>query len=301
MSVWKCVLQLDPDRSVSSGSARDLCQAIRNGADLRVYTEFRHNEHIDPSSDSSELIRESADFRVTYLLEDRWSAGVVNLRQPVELPHSFGPRPSMSFFIYNQDGQQACSRPYLDAGKFANEPDLEKTVASNPSIMKKMHLQETWDQGTNAPSRNFIYDFEVYRFCVCDNWRELFSHTADGTVISGSLDELIEAFASGCDLKVGIKGLCSDLAENPELSLDHEVLIHVGPCYYYTQTKLFIAATQPLVRISPAIPLLYKSKNWDFGWLVVKTDGQVARLLCDPCTLEFRKSNSSHTLRWFVR
>jgi hypothetical protein len=47
-----------------------------------------------------------AEFRVTYLLDDSWSAGIMTLRQPVELPEGFGPRPSLSCFLYNQDGSQ---------------------------------------------------------------------------------------------------------------------------------------------------------------------------------------------------
>src|SRR4051812_702256 len=107
-------LTLDGDRSIRAGSPAALADAIRRAADLRIATEFRHNEHIDTSSGSRELIREVAEFRVTYLIEDRWSAGIMTLRQPVDLPDGFGPRPSMSFFLYNQDGQQAIARPFLD-------------------------------------------------------------------------------------------------------------------------------------------------------------------------------------------
>ena len=70
---WSCVLELDAERARSAGSEEALCDAIRRGADLRVYTEFRHNEHIDVDSDNAELIKESMDFRITYLLEDRWT------------------------------------------------------------------------------------------------------------------------------------------------------------------------------------------------------------------------------------
>ena len=44
-------LTLRADRSVESGSEAELAAAIRRGADLRIYTEFRHNEHIDTASD----------------------------------------------------------------------------------------------------------------------------------------------------------------------------------------------------------------------------------------------------------
>jgi hypothetical protein len=96
-------LALNADRSVRSGSFAALADAIRRAADLRIATEFRHNEHIDTDSASAELVREVAEFRVTYLLDDHWSAGIMTLRQPVSLSDGFGPRPSMSFFLYNQD------------------------------------------------------------------------------------------------------------------------------------------------------------------------------------------------------
>ena len=41
--------------------------------------------------------------------------------------------------------------------------------------------------------------------------------------------------------------------------------------------------------------------GWDFGWLLPHTDGFVAYRLCNPYTLEFRKSEGRHATRWFVR
>lgn len=110
----RCVLELDMQRNVIGGSTKALKNAIKNGADLRIYTEFRHNEHIDTSSDNNQLIREVSDFPATYVIDDKWVAAMMTLRQPVTLPDRFGERPSMSFFMYNQDGLQACARPYLD-------------------------------------------------------------------------------------------------------------------------------------------------------------------------------------------
>ena len=81
-----------------------MASAIRAGADLRVGTGFRHNEHIDPTSENQDLVREVMDLRITYLIEDHWVAGIENLRVPIQLPDGFGPRESMSFFLYNQDG-----------------------------------------------------------------------------------------------------------------------------------------------------------------------------------------------------
>lgn len=295
---WKKVLELDEHRSIKSGSEAQLVEAIGRGADLRIYTEFRHNEHIDLASENNEIIQEVADFRVTYLLDNRWAAGVINLRQPIEIPTGFGERPSMSFFLYNQNGDQAIARPFLD-GKVA-------TGAKGPSPlqdhteMPKYHQFDAWDYGTNAPSSNFVYDFDTYKFFVCDNWQEVYSNDVNGRTVSGSIDNLAEAFANGREVKVGIMGLCDDL-KGSQASTIHEVFVHCGSSYYYTRSKQFCAASHPVVRVKPAVPLKYHSENWDFGWLMARSDGHVARWLLDPYTLKFNRDHMRYAVRWFVR
>lgn len=296
---WKSVLTLDSNRKVISGSNHALADAIRNGADLRVYTEFHHNEHIDTRSSNPELIQEVADFRITYLLEDRWVAGIINLRQPIDLPNGFGPRPSMSFFLYNQNADQAIARPYLDgqvpAGKKGPAP------VDDHSDMPKYHQSDNWDLGTNAPSSNFVYDFNIYKFWVCDDWKEVYSHTADGVAVSGSIDQLAKAFAEGREVKVGISGLCSNMTPATDTTMPHEVFVQCGSCYYYTERKQFMAASQPVVRVKPAIPLRYKSDEWNFGWMMPRTDGHVAMWIVNPYSLRFEKKNGQYAMRWFVR
>lgn len=298
-SKWKCAVALDSQRNVTAGSNAALADAIRRGADLQVQTEFIHNEHIDTDSNSDELIREVAEFRTTYLLEDRAVAGIMTLRQPISLPDGFGPRPSMSFFMYNQDGQQAIARPFLDGPPAMGAPG--PSPLDDHSAMPKYHQQDSFDAGTNAPSSNFIYDFNVFRYLVRDDWQELLSHNADGSVVNGSVDALGDAFTQGCELKVAIRGLCADLTKEGETTTDHEIFVNVGSAYYYTAQKLFIAGTIPTVRVKPAVPLRYTSQGWDFGWLMPRTDGYCARLLNDPYTLQFNRSNGRYAMRWFAR
>jgi hypothetical protein len=38
------------------------------GADLRIGTDFRFDEHLVPGSDNKEIVQEVSDFRTTYLL-----------------------------------------------------------------------------------------------------------------------------------------------------------------------------------------------------------------------------------------
>ena len=89
-SAWKCVMTLDEQRKLLAGDPSELRAAVARGADLRIYSEFVHNEHIDPQSDWADPIQESMDMRCTYLVDRRWVASMLTLRQPVELPHGFG-------------------------------------------------------------------------------------------------------------------------------------------------------------------------------------------------------------------
>lgn len=133
-----------------------------------------------------------------------------------------------------------------------------------------------------------------------EQWREVYSHTGDGEAQSGSLDALTQAFEVGREFKVGIRDLCADVTGATE-TVPHEVFIQCGPGYYSTKSRRFIAGTNPLVRVKPAIPLRYHSQEWDFGWLMVRTDGHVARWIVDPYTLKFNRSAKRYALRWFVR
>jgi hypothetical protein len=298
MNSWRCVLELDAERRPIAGSTQDLSAAIQNAADLRIGTEFRHNEHIDVESFSDELVREVAEFGVTYAVEGRWSAGIMSLRQPISLPDGFGPRPSMSFFLYNQDASQGIARPYLD-GRF--EPGIPGPSSPAPPVnMPKYEAFDNWDAGTNAPSHNFIYHFGGYRFCVSESWRTVLHHSARGDVISGSLDELVDSFQAGCAIKLGLRGLCRDLAA-PDESRPHEVFVQGGSAYFYTQKRQLIVGSHPVIRLSPAIPLRYRTANWDFGWLMVRTDGHVVYRRCDPMSLRFTDHRMSLEVRWFVR
>jgi len=296
---WQCALQLDSDRRVIAGDATELAGAIRRASDLRIYTEFRHNEHIDLTSDNPELVQEVAEFGVTYLIDDAWSAGIMSLRQPISLPGGFGQRPSMSFFLYNQNGQQAIARPYMDGAGPFGQPG--PSAAEEPGGMRKLHAGDAWDGDTNAPSNNFIYDFETYRFSVSDTWREALSHDETGSVQSGSVTDLADAFAAGCAVKLAVAGLCDDLVGESDGALRHEVFVQAGSCYYYTEQQLFIAGSHPVIRVRPGKPMLYTSGGWDFGWLMVRTDGHTVYRRCDPYTLAFRDVESRHAVRWFVR
>ena len=298
MSQWSCVLELDSQRQRVAGSETTLRDAIRAGADLRIGTAFRHDEHIDTTSDCNERIREVMDFRVTCLLDNRWTAGIETLRMPIALPDGFGPRASMSFFIYNQDGHQAIARPHLDGQHASGKPGA--SPINEHAEMPRYRELESWDADTNAPSSNFVYEFEYFRYFVHDAWKEVLGHDAEGRINSGSVDDLANAFSDGREIKVAIGNLCNDLADTDDAQLEHEVFVHIGAGYYYIDRKQFMASANPVVRTRPTIPLGYRTSRWDFGWLMPRSDGHLARWLCNPYTLQFEKTTTKHPMRWFV-
>ncbi len=299
MTPWTCVLEYDDQKKMVAGSTTALSDAIRRAADLSINTEFRHSEHINSGSENPELIQEVAQRGVTYLLDDHWSAGIITQRQPIEPPEGFGPRASLSFFMYNQNGEQAFARPHLDGPPVKVGPNLNPPEFH--SDLEKMQVLGGADKDTNAPSASFTYAFEKIGYFVRDDWQEILSHSDQGDVRSGSLEELLKAFRVGAEMKVGIRGLCHDLSEQSSESPDHEVFINLHAYYYYTQSRQLMGATFPLVRIQPSIPLVYRSQAWDFGWVMVRNDGHVALMIYDPYTLLPRRAFARCAVRWFVR
>jgi hypothetical protein len=296
---WRPVLALDERMRPIAGSAAELRDAISRGADLRIYSEFRHNEHIDVDSADDDLVQETMDMRATYVVDCRWAAGIITLRQPVALPDEFGPRPSLSLFLYNEDGSQAIARLHVDGPPIIG-PHGPSPVADHSRMPRYIEL-DRWDDGTNAPSSNFTYAFDTLRYFVRDDWQLMLHHADDGEVIGGSFDAVADAIARGVEWKVGIRRLCDDLAGSTERPPSHEVFIQCGSCYLYTRRKLLVAATHPLARVLPAIPLRYQSGNWDYAWLIARTDGHVARLSYDPYTLMPTRANGQYEVRWFCR
>lgn len=284
---WTAALELDSKRNIICGSPEALRNAIKNGADLRVATDFYHNEHIDVRSDNHDLIHEVSDFPCTYLIDDRWVAAMMTFRQPVQLPGVFGTQASLSLFMYNENGLQAIARPILNGG-------LPPYGEDTPILEEKFHLLSSFDIGTNAPSSNFIYDFESYRFLVNDCWEEICRHDEEGNVIFGSARDIEKASMEGCELKVGISNVAGG-------EFDHTVFVQTGPHYFYHNEGVMVAETRPIVRVKTQIPLSYESKNWDYGWYIVRSDGMVSSLFYDPYTLKPVRSFERHAIRWFAK
>ena len=172
----------------------------------------------------------------------------------------------------------------------------ERTVVPTPDDMPKMGPQEYFDLGTTGPSRNFVYDMEVYRFFVRDEWTEILAHDADGRVTAGSFAALEEAQIAGREIKVGIRDLGADLANDGAPSVAHETFTLVGSGFVHVRAGLYVTLTHPLVRVAGAIPLRYRSGNWDVAWVFLRTDGQAQVRRIDPYTRAWTRPSGAARL-----
>ena len=53
--------------------------------------------------------------------------------------------------------------------------------------MPRYHAQDSFDAQTNAPSRNFRFDFSEMHFFVREEWQEVLAHDAQGNATRGSV------------------------------------------------------------------------------------------------------------------
>jgi hypothetical protein len=172
-----------------------------------------------------------------------------------------------------------------------------RTVIPPDPAMPKMSEQEVFDAGTLSPSRNFIYDFEVFRFFVRDDWRLVLAHDADGNVLEGSIDQVEQAQIECREFKVGITNLGSFLGAGPE----HEVFASVGSGFFHTRRRFYETLTHPILRVSPSVPMQFRSNQWDLSWVALRTDGVATIRRLDPRTRGHEDISARLGCRWFVR
>jgi len=298
MAEWTCALELNEKCECVSGSPDALADAIRRGADLRICTAFDYEQHMGPTDEPQGFLEESIDLRVTYLLDDRWTAGITTTRYPADGALKFQPYPSLSFFLYNQDGRQAIARPFLADTGLATPENPDDAVGE---IAPKHVVHSIHDAETRSPSQNFTYYFDCFRFYVCDDWTEVLSHDAQGKVITGSYDALAGAVRSGRSLKAGIRDLCASMDFATRSTLSHEVFVELGSIYNHADRGFLGGESLPIVRVAPAVPLGYGSGDWNFGWILPRSDGTVSHQIIDPCTREFSQVVAHNSVRWFAR
>lgn len=293
MKDWTRVLKLNEQHKVVEGSTAQLAAAIGRGADLRGYTTFDYQEHMSKPPDDG-LIQEMMSFAAVYLLDQAHVVGIQTVRYPANGSLDFNDPPSLSFFLDNATSvEKGVVRFYLD-GRVG--PEQSSDVSTD-----KYHVKDTWDDGTSCPSANFTYDFGEYGWWVNASWREILAHDENGVAQRGSLKDLQDAFRAGADLKVGVTGLCDYLSPTGADAVSHEAFVTLHSVYNHEDAGFLGGESMPMVRVAPAVPMRYQTDQWDYGWILPRTDGIVHQLIMNPYTRQVRQEAGRFAVRWFAR
>ena len=133
----------------------------------------------------TEQYEETLYFQQTYVGEDNAFAGLMSHH------HSYDP--------HGQDIQQ----PYISIFKYDTSGAF-------------CHMKWMWDDVALDESQ--AYPYGVYRWFVCDHWRLVYEHDAEGRCVFGNLEELKEHVRQGHSIQVGIRqlfGLAEDDVNGP--------------------------------------------------------------------------------------
>jgi hypothetical protein len=95
----------------------------------------------------------------------------------------------------------------------------------------RVRYLDAYDSQTNAPSQNFIWHFDFFKWFTGGGWVEVLAVEASGEVLSGSLEVLAAASGQGCEVKIAIGGCCDDLSGPARCCPAHELFVHTHSHY----------------------------------------------------------------------
>ena len=247
---WVVALEQQTDLSIARGSVAAVADAVRRGADLRLYM-------------TTETYEETLYFQQTYAGPGDAFAGLMSHH------HSYTHR--------GADAEQ----PYISLFKY--------DASGAFSHIKWMPDNQVFDE-------SLAYPYGVYRWFVCDRWRLVYEHDAEGNPVQGDLEELKECARQGRTLQVGIRqlfGLAQDQVAGPE---------HLS----------FVATMQPIIQegqvLSNCDLVLVGPPQWPFTWreglhlamMRPSTSGEIVCYLTEPGRLPFVRRVPRRGMQWMV-
>lgn len=249
-SDWTLALEQRTDLSTARGDVTDLADAVRRGANLRLYM-------------TAETYEETLYFQQTYSGEGDAFAGLMTHH--------------LSFVHRGHDIDQ----PYVSIFKY----DTSGTFN---------HVKWMWNDVRIDEGKSYPYG--VYRWFVCDRWRTVYEHDADGNCLRGDLDELTEHVRQGRSIQVGVRqlfGLGEDITDGP------------------THTS-FVTTTQPVISAghvqSNCDLVVAGAPKWPYTWddglhvvtMLPSTSGEMLCFIAEPGNLPFKRVIRQRAMQWMV-
>lgn len=153
-----------------------------------------------------------------------------------------------------------------------------------------------WMWGDVAHDESQSYPYGIYRWFICDRWRTVYEHDADGNRLAGDLEELKDVARSGLTIQVGIRQLFG-LADDDTSGTEH---------------ISFVTTMQPIIRDghvqSNCDLVVVGAPRWPFTWkdglhvgtMLASTSGEILSFLAEPGKLPFKRLTRRRAMQWMV-
>jgi len=247
---WVLALEQTSNLEVTQGSISATADAMRNGADLRLFLTTCDYE-------------ETLYFQQTYAGQGDAFAGLMSHHHSYVHRGSPADQPYFSFFKYDTSGAFA--------------------------LVKWMPDNVICDDSKSYP-------YGIYRWYICDRWRVVYEHDADGNPITGDFDELQACVREGRTIKVGVRQLFGIQDDNSS-----------GPAH-----ASYLSIMQPLIQDGHVGAncdfILSGAPQWPFSWndgLAVGmiwpwSSGEIICHFVEPGHLSFRRTKVRRGMQWMV-
>lgn len=156
------------------------------------------------------------------------------------------------------------------------------------------HMKWMW--GDVALDEGQRYPYGIYRWFICDRWRQVYEHDEEGRCVAGDLEELREHVRTGRTLQVGIRQLFG-LAKN-----EFGGPVHVS----------YVTTMQPLIEdghvLSNCDLAAIGAPQWPIHWrdglhvafMRPSTSGEIISFLAEPGNLPFQRMIRRRAMVWMV-
>jgi hypothetical protein len=257
---WQIALEQRTDLTAVRGSVRELADCVRRGADLRLFLDLGPYRE-----DRFSGYQETLYFQQTYAGADDAVAGFMTHH------HAF------------RFERKPAVQPYISL--------MKCDPSGHFSAVKWMLGDRTLDV-----SDLFPFPYELHRWIVCDRWRVVYEHDAQGNRIAGELEQLEDAVKTGRTIRVGVRqffGLTEDDLSGPE---------HIS----------FLSVMQPIIQDGhvlatcdialstwPTWPLTFQD-GLRFLMVQPSTSGEVITYSVQPGNMPFKRSVPRRAMQWLV-
>jgi hypothetical protein len=247
---WSLGLEQRDDLSISHGSTAQIADAVRRGANLRLYMTTEHYE-------------ETMYFQQTYAGADEAFAGLMTHHHSYTADNQITDQPYISLFRYDTSGTFS-------------------------------HLK--WKIGNVTFDTSQAYPYGIYRWYIQDHWRLVYEHDAEGTRVSGDLNELKELVRLGRSIQVGIRqlfGLAQDNAGGPE---------HI--CFVTTMQPIIrdehVESSSDFVLLGPAQWPFAFTDGFHLSMMRPSTSGRIVCFATEVGKLAFKRTMPRRAMQWMV-